>query len=527
MKKPGYFAGALTGLLLTVPIIAVFYFGLKIFGLPFAPFDVFDLVSGLLPGPIITFSIERMVAIIRGLNLGETAVVAKAAEMTMGVIIFLVAGIVAGLIIQAVMRVLKGSYVLWAAIIAAIFAIPIMIITLMRNKTSSISPIIIAIWIFALFIAWGITFGLVYRRSPASGRQIAAVNTQRRWFLGKLAGSVAVVSIAAAGSGFLFRKRKPEIVDLPWSATHPLPNADAVVQPAPGTRPEFTAVKNHYRIDINLMPPHVDINNWRLQIKGLVNNPHEYTIDEIRAMPSMSQFVTLECISNPVAGDLISTQRWTGTSMKKFLDEIGVRPEATHLNIISVDGFHETVSLDEIKGDDRVMLTYDWDGLPLPVSHGFPLRIYIPNHYGMKQPKWIESMEAVVRSEDGYWVVRGWDRLAKVKATSVIDTIAADSQIAGPDGGMLVPVGGIAYSGARGISRVELQIDGGDWREAELRTPLSDTTWVIWRYNYPYEKGEHTFTVRCYEADGTPQIEAEAPPHPSGATGYHMVTVNI
>jgi DMSO/TMAO reductase YedYZ molybdopterin-dependent catalytic subunit len=527
MKKPGILNGAYTGLLLAVPVVALFYFGWKILELPFVPFDIFDMMSRLLPGAIITFAIENMVSLIRSLHLGQTAVAAKALEQTQGVLIFLVAAIVAGIITSIVLRIVKSSYVVWSTILGAVFAIPIEIITLTYNMTSMVSPVLIGIWIAAIFLAWGVTFGLIYRRALGFSQMEVPIDSGRRRFFGRLAGIAVAITAVAVVPGILFEKRRAPSAKLPWSATHPLPNADATVIPAPGTRPEFTPVKDHYRIDIDTMPPHIDMNSWRLQIKGLVDNPREYTVDEIRNMPAMSQFITLECISNPIAGDLISTQRWTGTSLKLLLAEWGVKPEATHIDIVAVDGFHETIAIDKIISDERIMLCYDWDGLPLPDVQGFPLRIYIPDRYGMKQPKWIESMEAVVRGGEGYWVERGWDRQARVKATSAIDTVAVESKITATDGNMLVPVGGIAYSGARGISKVELQVDGEQWREAQLRTPLSDTTWVIWRYDYPYEQGEHTFTVRCYERDGTPQVEEVTDPHPSGATGLHSLTVRI
>src|SRR5262249_39112729 len=145
---------------------------------------------------------------------------------------------------------------------------------------------------------------------------------------------------------------------------------------------------------------------------------------------------------------------------------------------------------------------------------GFPLRIYIPDHYGMKQPKWIESIEAIADWEPGYWVTRGWDRTAQMRSTSVIDTVNGASGDANQG---RVSIGGIAHAGARGISRVELRIDNDDWKQAELRTPLSGLTWVIWRYDWPFTAGQHQFTVRCFDGSGAAQIVESGLPHPSGA----------
>jgi hypothetical protein len=139
----------------------------------------------------------------------------------------------------------------------------------------------------------------------------------------------------------------------------------------------------------------------------------------------------------------------------------------------------------------------------------------------MKQPKWIQTIEVIDEWQEGYWVRRGWDRDALMKATSVIDTVAVDMMLVEADSSLLIPIGGIAHAGARGISKVEIQVDEGEWVEAQTRQPLSDTTWVIWRYDWPFEEGEHTFAVRCTEGDGTPQIETVSSSRPSGATGIH------
>jgi DMSO/TMAO reductase YedYZ molybdopterin-dependent catalytic subunit len=312
-----------------------------------------------------------------------------------------------------------------------------------------------------------------------------------------------------------------------WSATHPLPNAGATPEPAPGTRAELTSVRDHYRIDINAAPPVVNEASWRLKVGGLVQQQLAIPLDQLRGYEPSHQFITLSCISNLVGGDLIGTTRWTGVSLQRLLPEWKLLPKATHLKIRSADGFYEVVPIDLIEADPRVMLAYAWDGVPLTVAHGFPLRIYLPDRYGMKQPKWIEAIDALDHWEPGYWVERGWDREARMKATSVIDTIAVNMMIGSAGAGARIPIGGIAHAGVRGISKVEISVDRGEWQAAELRTPLSGQTWVIWRYDWPLERGKHTFTVRCFDGAGTPQIVEEAPPHPSGATGLHTRSVMV
>ena len=234
----------------------------------------------------------------------------------------------------------------------------------------------------------------------------------------------------------------------------------------------------------------------------------------------MSHFVTLSCISGRVGSSLIGTTEWTGVSIRDVLAQVQPNAEARYLDISSADGFHELVDLNEVQSDERMMLCYAWDGKPLPLDHGFPLRIWRPDRYGMKQPRWITSIKVTDEPREGYWVQRGWDAVAQVQATSVIDTVAAKSMYE-KDGQTLVPVGGIAFAGARGISKVEIRVDNGPWEEASLRSPLSGTTWVVWRYDWPFSSGGHFFEVRCAEGDGTPQIEEERGNRPSGARGLH------
>jgi DMSO/TMAO reductase YedYZ molybdopterin-dependent catalytic subunit len=521
--------------MLTAVLIAIFYAFWRSVGLPFVPFDVFDWMTRVLPGPVIGFGIHTMVSIIRALDLGPTSVVAKAAEQALGVAGLFATGIVGGAILFGILRALRGRHAyLLGLILGLAVGIPIVLISLYQGRTASVAPSLSAGSILVDFVIWGLALAWVYRgltpTPPPAHVDTATVLVQRvnrRQFLIRLGGASAAITVAGAMVGALSPSRRPNH-GLPaglqrWSATHALPNADAAVIPAPGTRSEYTPLEEHYRIDINTIPPAVDEAQWSLKIGGLVEQPLSLTLDDLRRYVPTHQFITLACISNPVGGDLIGTIRWTGVSMQRLLPDLRLQPAATHLKVRSVDGFYEVVSLEILQSDERVMLTYAWDGVPLPMEHGFPLRIYIPDLYGMKQPKWIESIEATDRWEPGYWVVRGWDEVARMKATSVIDTVAANMPVMDASGRTLVPIGGIAHAGARGISKVELQVDNGPWQEAALRTRLSDLTWVLWRYDWPFQAGAHRFTVRCYDGAGTPQIVRPSPPEPNGATGLHSI----
>jgi len=336
-----------------------------------------------------------------------------------------------------------------------------------------------------------------------------------------MGGLFAIVLVVGADVAQVLRAQAAPKPPLVVKAPIPFPNAGSPVEPVPGTRPEYTAVADHYRVDVDLTSPVVDATTWRLAIGGLVEHPLSLTLDEIKAgYKSVDQFVTLSCISNEIGGPLIGTTLWTGVPFRDILAQAGPTSTARYAHLTSEDGFDESIDLAMINSDPRIMLTYAWNGQPLPNGHGFPLRVYIPDVYGMKQPKWITGITLVPDLIPGYWVRAGWDQKAEVKTTSVIDTIFK-SMPDMRDGRVYIPVGGIAYAGAKGISKVEIQADNGPWEAAELRAPLSGLAWVIWRYEWPFVEGIHTLSVRAYDGQGRLQETANNPVFPSGATGIY------
>lgn len=538
-QQPTPLTGALVGGLLAAPLLAVFYLAAVMIGTPFPPFDLFDWLARVLPGSLIRAGINFIVSIIAALNLEDTSRSAKTAEHILAMALVAAALVAAGAVLFALLR-RGGSGRLAGAAVGLALGLPLAALGLVINTSASALPPISAMWTAAVFAAWGAACAWIFARlsaapSPAAAGTSAAVYVlDRRRFLIQLGGAAATLTVAGAGLGALLSRPlpaggEPEAAAEPgWSDANALPNANDPLIPAPGTRPEFTPVRDHYRIDVNSLPPVLNEDDWTLSVFGLVDNPLELTLADLRGgYEPLHQFVTLSCISNPVGGDLISTQRWTGVPLRVILDRAKPQVNGGYVRIRSADGFDEILPITDARQDERIMLVYAWDGLPLPVGHGFPLRIYIPNLYGMKQPKWIVSLEITDRyEEDGYWVRKGWDEVARVKSTAVIDTIAGGDLIQDGDR-TLVPVGGIAFAGSRGISRVEVRVNEGEWQPAQLRAPLSETTWVIWRYDWPFQAGHYLFEVRCVDGNGTPQIEEPRDVYPSGATGLHTRRANL
>ncbi|MCC6616958.1 MAG: molybdopterin-dependent oxidoreductase [Anaerolineae bacterium] len=547
-RKPQVLTGALVGGLLTAPLLALIALGQQAAGLPFLPSDFFNPVRDLTPGGLITAVIDSVKSVILTLNLGRVDTAAKNVEFAMAISLLFVLGIIGGAIFFALFnRSERPTWMRTGLIGGAVVGIVMALISLQFGISSTVQPALIgAIWLAALFLIWGWAHAWAYTRlagaqaataapTASSANNVMAVD--RRQFLITLGAASATLTIVGAGLGALIRREEPSATTIAQGdgATQtaaagidvpPPTNLDDNVIPAPGTRPEITPVAEHYRIDISLVPPRIDEASWTLPFVNMLSSDQEilaeFTLDELKAYDTTSDYITMSCISNEVAGDLISTTYWTGVSFKRLLEDVPLPENATHLKLIGGDNFDEIVALDLINSDDRIMLAYYWDGKPLEQTHGFPLRIHIPNHYGMKQPKWIVRIEVLDGDQDGYWVRRGWDKQALVRATSVIDTVAVDSLVTEGDQ-QLVPIGGIAWAGDRGISRVEVRVDDGEWQEARLRTPISDRTWTIWRYDWPFAQGDHKFEVRCVETDGTPQIEDRAGVRPSGATGIHQV----
>lgn len=537
--RPSARLGAIVGAITAPALIAFFLLGQRLSGLAFAPFDVFDALARLLPGGIVTFGIDRLVDVLLFLGLGgDLDSSAKTAEHAFSVMFF--AGMMSlfGAILFALMTRFMVSYSRVGRVsvgFGVLIGGGLVLLSAWINRSATAEPLLRALWSLLLMGGWGMVLGVTYQQfgtlaslNPAQA-QVVVQQINRREFLIQVGGVSALLTAVGTGlAEFFYLESTPPAQSVAQEGEIPrdgkgnlLPNhADSLV-PAPGTRREYTRVQDHYRIDVASVPPTIEGDTYKLNILGAIATPLQLSLADLRALPAQEAFITMSCISNPIGGGLISTTKWTGVSLQKVLALASPTTDATAIKLTGADGFDEYIDLTLINADERIMLTYDWDDAPLPQRNGFPLRVHIPDRYGMKQPKWITDIEVVTVKGEGYWVRRGWSQEALVNATSVIDTVATADVFMDNDT-LFVPVGGIAWAGARGIQAVQVRVDEGEWQPARLRSPLSERTWVIWRYDWPFEAGDHRFEVRCIEQDGTPQVETVASVRPDGATGIHQ-----
>lgn len=355
----------------------------------------------------------------------------------------------------------------------------------------------------------------------------------RRSFL-RWSGAIGVASVAAALAGRrLFTQQNAPPVeggsipepDQPAS----LPSGASVATQdlaAAGLTPIVVPNDRFYRIDTAIVTPHVELDEWRLRVTGLVEREIELTWDELVQLPIIEQYVTIACVSNEVGGGLVGNAAWTGVPLRTVLDMAGVRPEADQLVGISFDSFSAGMPVAWVMDESRVpMIAIGMNGQPLPREHGYPARLIVPGLYGyVSATKWLTELRLTTfRDYQAFWIVRGWAERAPILTQSRIDV---------PRGGASLPAGrvavaGVAWAPDRGVERVEVRFDEDEWRETRLSTPISDASWVQWVYEWDAPPGSHRIEVRATDGTGAPQTDQRTPPFPDGARGYHRIEVNV
>ncbi|RDG38632.1 sulfite oxidase [Streptomyces corynorhini] len=390
--------------------------------------------------------------------------------------------------------------------------------------------------LLASVVLYALVGRLSLRPSPAAAAD-GDGTFDRRGFV--IAATAAVA--ASAGAGVLGRRlnasgaadavasRAEIVLPSPASRARPVPaGADLGIR---GLSSFTTPNKDFYRVDTALVVPRVDAGSWRLRIHGKgVSTPLTFSYDDLLRRELIERDITLTCVSNEVGGPYVGNARWIGVRLADLLREAGVRPPskggaADQIVARSVDGMTIGSPVETVMDGRDALLALGMNGEPLPFDHGFPVRMLVPGLYGyVSACKWLQDLELTTFAEyDAYWVKRSWSKEAPIKTESRIDT---PRPFASPKAGK-VPVAGVAWAQHRGIARVEVRVDGGDWQPAKLAAEDTKDTWRQWVWEWPATSGNHTLEVRATDRDGYTQTSERVGTVPDGATGWHSVVVAV
>jgi DMSO/TMAO reductase YedYZ molybdopterin-dependent catalytic subunit len=367
--------------------------------------------------------------------------------------------------------------------------------------------------------------------TPAQRPRGAESQLARRSFLrfaGLSVGAALIVGIGAralnAGSAAVTSIRNA--IRLPRAAVAAPPIPAGAELHIPGLASYITPNDAFYRIDTALQVPAVNPNDWKLRITGMVDQEVELSFAQLLDLPLIEHTLTLACVSNEVGGELVGNATWLGYPIRALLKRAGPHPDADMVLSRSADGWTAGTPL-EVLTDDKTdaLLAIGMNGKPLPLEHGFPVRMVVPGLYGyVSATKWVTELTVTQFSKAiGYWTDKGWSARGPVKTASRIDTPTDGASVhAGR-----VAIAGVAWDQHTGISRVEVRVDNGMWRNARLADSVSADTWRQWVLEWDAATGQHTIQVRATNADDKTQTSVQAPTTPDGATGWHTIHVTV
>jgi DMSO/TMAO reductase YedYZ molybdopterin-dependent catalytic subunit len=483
-------------------------FLVSLVGLPFTPFALGQAIIDVLPGSISIPLIETLEFWAKGL-------------LIIGVVaLFFVGGAVAGAIAVSPRR----SNAAVIATVAAPWVIAVGLGALVAGQRIDFGTSLIdgaaGVAVNALALAFLAPASLDRSSAPAPDRRRVLIGGAGVAVLAALAGLPLSRALAAVGT---------HIGDVAQSARHlkekaSIPAADAAVDAIPGITARLTATEDHYTVDTTLVKPRVDIATWKLSINGNVERPFTLTYDELLDLDAIEQVRTLECISNPVGGELMSTAIWTGVRLKDLLDRAAPKANSYDVVLTSVDGYADSFPIAKAMEPDT-FVAYLMNGKTLPVEHGYPVRCLVPNIYGMKNVKWLTDIKVETFDFKGYWQEQGWNDTAVINTNTRIDVPLRTVRWTGG----AVPIAGVAYAGARGIKQVEVSFDGGKtWQATTLEAAAGPITWVRWVLQWtPPGPGTATILARATDGKGDVQTPVDRQPYPDGATGYDTVSFNV
>jgi DMSO/TMAO reductase YedYZ molybdopterin-dependent catalytic subunit len=364
-------------------------------------------------------------------------------------------------------------------------------------------------------------------RSPPDTAEIdtAAIGRARRSFLLGLGATAVGAALAGAGATLVSHLRDAGAavrrgLGLPPAASPAPALADGVQ--VPGVSPFITPSADFYRVDISLVTPRIDPAGWSLTIDGLVDRPLTLSYADLLALPLVERDITLTCVSNEVGGPYVSTGRWLGVPFAELIARAGVQPGVDQVFSYSLDSGYTCSTPFRAVSDGRdAMVAVGLNGEPLPDERGYPARMIVPGLFGfVSATKWLSRIEFTSYARrTAYWTRRGWATDAPVLTQSRIEvprslgTLTREKPV----------IAGVAWAQHRGIAKVEIRIDGGEWQPAVLAADGGIDLWRQWSFRYTGPAGLHSAEVRATDLAGNIQPGDRTRVFPDGARGWHQI----
>ncbi|MBI3207944.1 MAG: molybdopterin-dependent oxidoreductase [Candidatus Solibacter usitatus] len=280
--------------------------------------------------------------------------------------------------------------------------------------------------------------------------------------------------------------------------------------------------------------PDVDASKWALEIGGRVERPLKLSLADLKKRRAKEQITTIECSGNAPTGGLVYNTKWKGTPLAPILKEAGVKPDGIEAVFFAAD-----TGVEKIRGADykqnfarslavkdamkeNILLCWEMNGEPLNKNHGAPLRLIVPDWYGVAWVKWLTRIEIHDRAYLGrfmgrdYVTIRGQKQGDETiwRETSVgkmnLKSVAARATKR-KDGAIRIV--GAAWSGDAPVQKVELRIDEGPWTAVQVsKKEAAPHCWTFWSFDWKDAKpGEHSITSRATDAKGRVQPAADDP----------------
>ncbi|GAB3593090.1 sulfite oxidase [Angustibacter peucedani] len=351
----------------------------------------------------------------------------------------------------------------------------------------------------------------------------------RRTFLTG-AGAAGAVAVVGGGGSRLLQSTLGGVEDsraavkLPKPA-EPLQLPNGVQLPVDGITPWRTDPARFYRVDTALRLPQIRTQDWRLRVHGRVGRELTISYDELVRKPLVERAITLTCVSNEVGGKLAGNAVWLGYPVADLLKDLDVDPSADMVLSTSDDGMTISTPLTNLTQGRDALLAIAMNGEPLPVQHGFPVRMVVPGLYGyVSATKWVTDLKVTRFADDeAYWTPRGYSAKAPIKASSRIDVPRSFAQLkAGKNA-----VAGVAWAQTKGVKTVQVRVDRGQWQDARLAEVPGKNTWVQWVYEWDAPAGNHTLECRLVDGEGNAQVEERASIRPNGTSGLDSKNVTV